>query len=60
MDKKKSRNNIQDVGLSTKCGCIMCATIVYHRPINILVYPVYQKLANCSFISDLRVKSSKI
>jgi hypothetical protein len=29
MDKKKSRNNIQDVGLSAKCGCIMCTTIVY-------------------------------
>jgi hypothetical protein len=29
MDQKKSRNNIQDVGLLAKCGSIMCATIVY-------------------------------
>jgi hypothetical protein len=29
MDQKKSRNNIQDLGLLAKCGCIMCTTIVY-------------------------------
>jgi hypothetical protein len=37
MDKKKSKNNIQDVGLSAKCGCIMCTTIVYRRTTNTLV-----------------------
>jgi hypothetical protein len=28
---KKSINNIQNVGLLAKCGCIMYATIVYQR-----------------------------
>jgi hypothetical protein len=37
MDKKKSRNNIQDLGLSAKCGCIMCTTIVYWGTANFLV-----------------------
>ena len=36
MDQKKSINNIQDVGLLAKCGCIMCITIVYTSKCHIL------------------------
>jgi hypothetical protein len=35
MDKKKSRNNIQDVGLLAKCECKMCTTIVYRQTADI-------------------------
>jgi hypothetical protein len=38
---------IQDVELSAKCGCIMCATIIYQRTTNILVCSICQKIANC-------------
>jgi hypothetical protein len=38
MDQKKLKNNIQDLGLSAKCGCIMRATIVYRRTTDILVF----------------------
>jgi hypothetical protein len=55
MDKNKSRNNIQDVSLSVKCGCIMCTTIVYQRTADILVCLVCQKLAYCTFIPNSRV-----
>jgi hypothetical protein len=57
--QKKSKNNIQDLGLSTKYGCIMRATIVYWQTTNILVCLICQNLANCTFIPDLRVKTSK-
>jgi hypothetical protein len=50
--KKKSKNNIQDVGLLAKCGCIMRTIIVYWLIINILVCLVFQKLANCTFIPN--------
>jgi hypothetical protein len=46
MDKTKSRNNIQNVDFSAKCGCIICTTIIYQRTINILVCSICQKLAN--------------
>jgi hypothetical protein len=57
--QKKSRNNIQDLGLSAKCGYIMCAISVYWWTTDILVCSVCQKLANCTFIPNLRVKTSK-
>jgi hypothetical protein len=56
--KKKSKNNIQDVGLLAKCGCIMCTIIVYRRTADILVCSICQKLANCTFISKSRVTTS--
>jgi hypothetical protein len=48
MNQKRSINNTQEVGLSAKCGCIMYTTIVYWRTIDILVYSISQKLANCT------------
>jgi hypothetical protein len=57
--QKKSKNNIQDMDLSAKCGCIMCTFIVYWRTANFLVCLVCQKLANCTFISNSRVTTSK-
>jgi hypothetical protein len=48
MDQEKSKNNIQNVGLSAKCGCKMYTTIVYRRTTNILTCPVCQKLENCA------------
>jgi hypothetical protein len=59
MDKKKSRNNIQDLGLSAKSGYIMWAIVVYQRTTDILVCSICQKLANCAFILSLRAKTSK-
>ena len=59
MDKKMSRNNIQDMDLLAKCGCIMCTNLVYWQTANFLVCLVCQKLANCTFISNSRVKTSK-
>jgi hypothetical protein len=59
MEEKKAINNIQDVGLSAKCGCIMCTIINYRRTSNILVCLVCQKLANCTFIPNSRVTTSK-
>jgi hypothetical protein len=56
--QKKSKNNIQGLGLSAKSRYIMCATIVYRRTTNILIGLVCQKLANCTFIPNLRVKTS--
>jgi hypothetical protein len=44
MDQKNSKNDIQDVDLSAKCGCIICTTIVYRQTINILVCSVCQKI----------------
>jgi hypothetical protein len=38
--KKKSKNNIQDLGFLAKCECIMCTTIVYQRTAKILVCSV--------------------
>ena len=58
--KKKSRINIQDLGLSIKCGCIMCTIIVYWWITNFLVCLICQKLENCTFMSNLRVKTSKL
>jgi hypothetical protein len=46
MDKKKVRNNIQDVDLFAKCGCIMCTTIIYHWIADFLICSICQKLAN--------------
>jgi hypothetical protein len=40
--QKKSRNNIEDVDLSAKCGCIMCTTIVYWQTADILVCSICQ------------------
>jgi hypothetical protein len=57
--QKKSRNNIQDLGLSAKSGCIMCSAIIYHQTANILVCPVCQKLANCTFIPNSKAITSK-
>jgi hypothetical protein len=57
--QKKSRNNIQDEGLLAKYGCIMCATLVYWWTTDILVCSICQKLANCTFIPNLRFKTSK-
>jgi hypothetical protein len=48
MDKKKSRNNIQNMGLLAKCGCIMYTTIVYRWTTDILVCPVCQNFKNCA------------
>jgi hypothetical protein len=47
MDKKKPINNIWNVGLSTKYGCIMCTTIVYWQTADILAclvlsYPIQE------------------
>jgi hypothetical protein len=53
--QKNSRNNIQNVGLLAKCGCIMCTIIVYQQTTGILVCLVCQKLANCTFIPNSRV-----
>jgi hypothetical protein len=50
----------QDLGLLAKCACIMCTTIVYRRTANFLVCLVCQKLANFTFISNSRVKTSKL
>jgi hypothetical protein len=52
------RNNIQDVGLSAKCGCIMCTIIVYKRTADILVCLVCQKLAKLYF--HIQFKSHNI
>jgi hypothetical protein len=60
MDKKKSRFNIQDLGLLTKFGYIMCTTIDYRWTANFLVCLVCQRLANYTFISNSRVKPSKL
>jgi hypothetical protein len=57
--QKKSQNNIQDVGLLAKCGCIMCTTIVYWWTTDILVCSVCQKLVNCTFIPKSRVLTFK-
>jgi hypothetical protein len=57
--QNKSRNNIQDMGLLAKCGCIMFTIIVYRQIANILVCSVCQKLVNCTFISNSRVTISK-
>jgi hypothetical protein len=54
MDKKNSIINIQDVGLSTKYGCIMCTTIVYQRTADVLVCLVCQKSTNCAQLVKLR------
>jgi hypothetical protein len=43
---KKSINNIQDLDLLAKCGCIMCTTSVYRQTADFLVCSVCQKLAN--------------
>jgi hypothetical protein len=51
MDKKKSRINIQDLGLLAKHGCIMYTAIGCTT--DILVCSVCQKLANCTFIPNL-------
>jgi hypothetical protein len=59
MNQKKSRNNIQDLGLSAKSGCIICIAIVYRQTADILVCSVCQKLANCTFIPNLRTTTSK-
>jgi hypothetical protein len=48
MDKRKSRNNIQELGLSANFVCIMCASIVNWQIADILVWSVGQKLANCT------------
>ena len=54
------RNNIQDLGIWAKCGCIMRTTIVYRWIANFFVCLVCQELANCTFISNSRVKTSKL
>jgi hypothetical protein len=38
----------------------MCTTIVYQRIADFLVCSVRQKLVNCTFISNSRVKTSKL
>jgi hypothetical protein len=57
--QKRSRNNIRDLGLSAKSGYIMWATVVYRWTVHIFVCSVRQKLANCTFIPNLRVKTLK-
>ena len=52
MNQKKCKNNIQDLGLSAKCGCIMCIAIVDQRIVNILVCLVCQKLEYYTFIPN--------
>jgi hypothetical protein len=44
---KKFRINMQNVGLSARCGCIIYNTIAYLTA-NILVCPICQKLVNCA------------
>jgi hypothetical protein len=56
MDQKKSRNNIQDLGLLAKSGYIMYATVVYWLTVDNLVYAVCQKIENCTFIPNLESK----
>jgi hypothetical protein len=46
--EKKSKNNMQNVGLSAKWECIMYTTIIYQQKTDILVCPICQKLANCA------------
>jgi hypothetical protein len=58
--QKRSRNDIQDLGLLAKCGCRIYTTIVYWWTADFLVCSVCQKLANCTFISNSRVKTSKL
>ena len=55
-----SRNNIQDVDFSTKCGCMMYTIIVHWQAANHFVCSICQKLANCTSISNSRVKTSKL
>jgi hypothetical protein len=38
----------------------MCTTIVYRQTTNFLVCSVCQKLANCAFMFNSRVKTSKL
>jgi hypothetical protein len=57
--EKKSKNNIQDVGLLAKFRCRMFTAIVYQQTTNILVCSVCQKLANCTFITNSRITTSK-
>jgi hypothetical protein len=59
MEKEKSKNSIQDLGLLAKSGCIMCTAIVYRRTTDILVCSICQKLANCTFIPNSRATTSK-
>jgi hypothetical protein len=37
MNKKKSKNNIQDLGLLAKSECIMCIASVYQQTTDILL-----------------------
>jgi hypothetical protein len=60
INKKKSRNNIQNVGFSADCGCIMCTIVVNRRTANFLVCLVCQNLANCTFKPNSRVTTSKV
>jgi hypothetical protein len=48
MDQKKSRNNIQNVGLLEKCGCTIYTIIIYRETTDILVCPVCQKFEKCA------------
>ena len=57
--QKKVINNIQDVDLLAKCGCIMCTTIIYQWTPDFLICSICQKLANDTFILNSRVKTSK-
>jgi hypothetical protein len=59
MDKKKSINNNQDMGLLAKGGCLICIAIVYRRTVDILVCLVCQKLANCTLVPNSRATTSK-
>jgi hypothetical protein len=47
------------MSLLAKSGCIMCTAIVYRQTANILVCSVCQKLANFTFIPNLRAIASK-
>jgi hypothetical protein len=57
--KNKFKNNIHNVGLLAKRGCIMCTTIDYQWKTDILVCSVCQKLVNCTFILNSKVTTSK-